>query len=202
MRWTAVTLFLLAYLTIVLLPIWRRRKAALARESPGRVAPPIGADELRQRLHDIPRVQPEIDVDTDGELVRVAWNLDEEARHAHLYEQSPDPTYRLELQIQDRNAVNVRYAVGTINWEPTGGEGSTLEPSVEWRWPLEKVSGPEALSTHWEPATGGGVPKRNLRHLVTLVRHCVLDAGYAWQPVIDIVPGTGASTPLRARESG
>lgn len=189
--WIGVFLFALAYFCILYLPYRRRKDAALARESPGRVAPPLTGAELREKLRQIAVDHPELRVDDVGELVHVTWNLDHAAEHAIAHEDAREPTYQLELQIIEGDAVNVRYAAGVITWEPVTDEGSDLKPSIVWRWPLEAVSGAEAPDLPWATSDMGVEGHRNLRHLVELVRRVVFDAGYAWQPALEITPGVG-----------
>lgn len=189
-----VFLFAVAYGCILYLPYRRRKDAAAARETPGRVAPPLSGVELREKLRLIGVDHPELKVDDVGELIEVTWNLEPAADHAIVHENARDPTFKLELQIIEGDAVNVRFAVGEITWEPETDEGSRLLPSIVWRWPLEPVSGPEAPDRHWSAADEGLHGHRNLRHLVELVRRVVLDAGYAWQPMLEISPGEGQTT--------
>jgi hypothetical protein len=186
--------FAAAYACILLLPYLRGKAAANSRESPGRVAPPLAAIELRKRFQQISVEHPEIDVDTAGELIHVTWNLDEAARHAVVSEPSADPTYALELQIVEGDAVNVRVAVGDLDWQVGTDDSAPLKPTIRWEWPLESVSGPEKSAEPWVPAAIGSESKRNLRHLVEFARQVTLGAGYSWQPVLEMTPGAGQTS--------
>jgi hypothetical protein len=205
MLWFAVALFMLCYVAIVVLPIMRRRRAAHGREPSSRIAPPLARAELKRQFVLLAAAHREIDVEIAGELVRVGWNLEAEAAEAKAYEKSPYPTYQLELQIgndADHATVTVRHAVGTINWEPSEEDPARLEPSIEWLWPLEPVSETGSHTTYGEPDIAGEtVKERSLGHLVQRVRQIVLDAGYAWQPAIDIVPGAASAAPVAPREA-
>ncbi len=193
MLYVGVGLFLIAYVLILVLPTWRRRRAHDAKEVPGRVPPAIRPEQLEERLESLVLEHPEVVVEAHGERVTVSWNLDEAAMRARPYEKDLTPTYALELQITGESIVNVRYAVGTILWEVLDGDGSRPAPSIDWQWPLEPVPGPELDANDLEALDPGTAPRRSLRHLVLLTRQVVLDAGYTWQPVIDIVPGRGAT---------
>lgn len=196
MAWIGVCLFIVAYGCILLFPYLRRKRAAAARESPGRVALPLPARELRDRLKRLSVDHPEIDVDVRGEMILVGWNLEDAKAHARVHEDAAKPTFQLELQLIEQDAVNVRYSQGVISWEPPTDDGVRPEPSIVWRWPLELVGGSEAPENRWAPASRGFESRRDLRHLVELVRHVVLDSGYSWQPVLELTPGLGATSNL------
>jgi len=196
MLWSAIALFVISYGCILLLPMWRRRQAKASREIPGGVAPPLAADELKRRLRALTLEHPELEVTVAGEMVQVSWNLDLEQLRANPDESSKVPTYRLELQIEDGEAVNVRYAQGEIRWEALGEDPSRVEPSIVWNWPMEGIGGGEVDSTPSDPGHGDKDMHRSVGHLVQIVRTCAFEAGYAWQPVIEMVP-----TPSAVNES-
>lgn len=186
-------LFLLVLLVGVTLYIWSRdrRRARLARVEPSQAKPEgtTTAQGLIDRLVQFARANPRLETGVEHGDLLVSWKLSPVASSSDP-ESLPQHAHSIELRPRaaDR-VVHVRYGNGKIEWQEVGAQ---LVPFVEWQWDMEpdfvspappELSNDEAAGDESYTAAG----------LVRPIRQVVLDAGWAWQPVLEL-PVTEAVT--------
>lgn len=181
----ATIFFSLVVLMVVLTPLifaWDRRRARNARVEPEIAFKTLPPHELRRRIEEHARANPALLLEHDGEDPVISWSLPQAADSA---EGMPLMTYALQLRIGDDAEVKVMYGEGRIAWQPHTETGAELRPTVDWKWDMAAEFG--------RPLNPGEVliePLERTAHtrsgLVLPLQQIVLEAGYSWQPVIDM----------------
>ncbi len=180
------SILIVALILTVVIPIRNHRRADRARVEPMPPIVKVSAQELAARIRAIGVTDEAIDVFDEQGFLHARWNLDAERDHVEPHQDSPEKTYMVQMQIKDHEVL-VRYAEGVIHWEPKRSDSSRPSAFIDWEWPLTPIAGPEPSAGPWLPE-GRRNGHRSLSGLVEPLRKVVLAAGFAWQPVLEMIP--------------
>ncbi len=166
--------------------IWRRDRvrARRARVVPEAASPHgrLDAPTLTATLLAYLREHPELRSRIEHGNLFVDWRLEPSPAGVSGL---PLETHSIEMRIDEAaRTVHARYGKGAVEWWPSD-DSTTLVPTVEWTWDMEPDFVPPP-----RPGETVDAPRPEDRHtmpgLVAPLRQRVLDAGWVWQPVLEL----------------
>ncbi len=158
-----------------------KRRAAKARVEPPIGRHPVPEPTLRERMATFCREHPALDLHEEHGHMLVTWILPE--RHQ---EESPPPekTASLEFRFGDGHTVAVFHGEGTVSWA-RDEDGHAYDPTVSWDWDLAPDFVHRLVPGEAMPDPNEHSP-HTMAGLVHPLRRIVTEAGWAWQPVIEM----------------
>lgn len=158
-----------------------KRRARRARVDPPKWKHAVSTEELRGRLAKFCQEHPALDLLEEHGHLLVTWVL---PKVHPAGDPALDRTSSLELRLREEGTVSVFEGEGAVTWA-RDEEGQLSGPSISWDWDLapdfvHRLTPEDRMPepTEHSPHTMAG--------LVHPLRRMVLDAGWAWQPVIEM----------------
>lgn len=180
-------------LVLATIVVWRldHVRARWSRVEPTQHVKQLTRDDLQSRLVEFCRGHHALETHFEHGHLYVTWRLSD------VYEEKGEPpemTYSLELRVGSSGTVYARYGQGHVSWVRTD-DAKFRHPTVEWDWDMAPDFG------RFEPGRTIPEPTEHSPHtvdgLVLPIRKIVLEAGWAWQPVLEMPIEDSVATPPR-----